>query len=510
MRALAAVLVLTAATPAWATDWTLSTTTAGGNGQSGNMFALTTTNEVVITGFQLYIGSGDTTDGCDWEVWTSSSDYTTVYDDETQWTMQDSGTVATPTGFDDLVDISLTTGVTLASGTTTSFYVTVTDAPYCSLNYTNGSSQGAAYASDANLEIDEGYGMAYPFVGYFSPRIFNGGIYYQTCEDGYLDVDGDGYGDATSYDCHYEGTIVADDTDCDDADVAVNPGATEVWYDGVDADCGGDSDYDADMDGHDSDAHSGDDCDDTNADINPSATELWYDGIDQDCAGDSDYDADMDGHDSDAHEGTDCDDADAAISPDASELWYDGIDQDCAGDSDYDADMDGYDSDAHEGEDCDDTVATTNPAAEEVWYDGVDADCAGDSDYDADMDGHDSDAHEGEDCDDSTPDVNPDAEDTPDDGIDQDCDGADATAGGDEGGGSDGGGSDGGGSDGGAGDGTGDGTGGDDGAATDEDGTVGGDGGAGKGSCATAGASPSTLLWLAGALGLVGLGRRRR
>ena len=39
----------------------------------------------------------------------------------------------------------------------------------------------------------------------------------------------------------------------------------------------------------------------------PLATELWYDGVDQK-DGLSDFDADLDGYNSDQHGGTDCDD----------------------------------------------------------------------------------------------------------------------------------------------------------------------------------------------------------
>ena len=55
---------------------------------------------------------------------------------------------------------------------------------------------------------------------------------------------------------------------------------------------------------------------------------VWYDGVDQDCDGASDNDADSDGYDSDLHGGTDCDDTDGSISPGAIEYAYDGIDQD--------------------------------------------------------------------------------------------------------------------------------------------------------------------------------------
>ena len=41
-------------------------------------------------------------------------------------------------------------------------------------------------------------------------------------------------------------------TDCDDTDPAIHPGATVTWYDGIDQDCGGGSDFDADQDGWDS------------------------------------------------------------------------------------------------------------------------------------------------------------------------------------------------------------------------------------------------------------------
>ena len=38
--------------------------------------------------------------------------------------------------------------------------------------------------------------------------------------------------------------------DCDDADASVYPGAPDAPYDGIDSDCAGDSDFDADRDGY--------------------------------------------------------------------------------------------------------------------------------------------------------------------------------------------------------------------------------------------------------------------
>ncbi len=89
----------------------------------------------------------------------------------------------------------------------------------------------------------------------------------------YADSDGDGYGDvrSTTQACVAPSGYCDDATDCDDGDEAVHPGAVEIWYDGVDADCSGGSDYDQDGDGFDAEAHGGSDCVDTNLALYPGA-----------------------------------------------------------------------------------------------------------------------------------------------------------------------------------------------------------------------------------------------
>ncbi len=243
----------------------------------------------------------------------------------------------------------------------------------------------------------------------------------------YRDADEDGFGDAldTADACTAPAGYVADDTDCDDANATVFPGAAETTADGIDQDCdGGDTCFaDADLDTFGSTATvastdlvctdagestTSTDCDDANATVFPGAAETTADSIDQDCdGGDTCFaDTDLDTFGStatvasadlvctDAGESTtstDCDDANATVFPGAAETTADGIDQDCdGGDTCFaDADLDTFGStatvastdlvctDAGESTtstDCDDANASVNPGATEVCN-LIDDDC---------------------------------------------------------------------------------------------------------------------------------------
>lgn len=217
-----------------------------------------------------------------------------------------------------------------------------------------------------------------------------------------FDYDGDG--------------VSAAEGDCNDANVDIHPGATEVC-DGLDNDCNSQIDdgvtttwfRDDDADGYGLDddpwvacalpdgyASLPGDCDDTNAGVNPSGTEVCN-AIDDNCDGVTDTDAtdpstwyadsDLDGYGDDSTalsacdappgyvaSGGDCDESNTAFNPGASEA-------DCADPNDYNCDgSTGY-ADADEDgsaacEDCDDANADVMPGGAEVC-DALDNDCDG-------------------------------------------------------------------------------------------------------------------------------------
>ncbi len=235
----------------------------------------------------------------------------------------------------------------------------------------------------------------------------------------YLDADGDGFGDpaAPTQACSVPADHVADATDCDDVDPAVNPAAEEVCN-GIDDDCDALTDELGDGDG-DGFSICGGDCDDVDPDVNPDAEEVC-DGIDNDCDPDTDELVDADG-DTYAICDDDCDDGEVAMFPGNPEVC-DGLDNDCDGALPGDEmDDDGDGMTGCEG-DCDDADDLTYDGAPEQC-DGVDNDCDEivDEDVDEDLDGDGFNACQG-DCDNEEPNVFPGADEVCD-GVDSDCDG---------------------------------------------------------------------------------------
>ena len=129
-----------------------------------------------------------------------------------------------------------------------------------------------------------------------------------------------------------------------DSDTSDNSDSSDNNDTGTTSDGGGSSsnappvvDNDIDNDGYNSISSGGNDCNDNNVSIHPGATDICGDGIDQDCSGADlacpvvDNDIDNDGYNSVASGGTDCNDNNASINPGATDICGDSIDQDCSG-----------------------------------------------------------------------------------------------------------------------------------------------------------------------------------
>ena len=272
----------------------------------------------------------------------------------------------------------------------------------------------------------------------------------------YRDADGDTYGDPdnTINACTRPTGYVTNNTDCNDGNAAIKPGANDNTCNGVDNDCDGSIDenaprityyQDADADGY------------GNASITQSA-----------CSQPTGY----------VTNATDCNDGDAAIHPGSNDNTCNGVDENCSGAPDenapkityyFDGDGDGYGNPSlsvlssscatpagyvTNNTDCNDGSASIHPGVDEIC-DGQDNNCVDGVDenfitntYYRDMDGDtygDSSSHmnlcapSGEynvtdisepDCDDHDPNVHPAAYDDCGNGIDEDCSGADRVCGG--------------------------------------------------------------------------------
>jgi hypothetical protein len=224
-------------------------------------------------------------------------------------------------------------------------------------------------------------------------------------------------GCTSTVDADGDGWTLCDD--CDDADPAVHPDATDC-VNGLDDDCDGEEDPagapepgtwhpDSDGDGFgdyastvqacdqpDDAVDDATDCDDGEAEVHPEADE-YCNERDDDCDGLVDEDAvdavtwttDDDGDgwgvegteqtsceqpDGTADQAGDCADDDPDAHPEA-EPGCDGRDLDCDGAIDNDMDLDGFSDEVCGGQDCDDGDDTVYPDAEEICGDGVVNDC---------------------------------------------------------------------------------------------------------------------------------------
>ncbi len=151
----------------------LTTTFASNNGQDGNMFEITALKTVIITSFDGNL----TPPGDNYRIYYKTGTYTGFEANPGAWTLVGTANNVVSNGTDVATPIPIPVNVTIPAGQTYSFYIT-TDGTGNGVEYTDGTAEHAVYVSDANIQILEGLGVQYPFGTTFSPRVWNGTVYY--------------------------------------------------------------------------------------------------------------------------------------------------------------------------------------------------------------------------------------------------------------------------------------------------------------------------------------------
>ncbi|MBL0210553.1 MAG: hypothetical protein IPQ13_06510 [Holophagaceae bacterium] len=158
-------------TPPVVPTGSLTTLFAGNNSQNGNMFDVQTINKITITSFAINLSTSypSTT----MEVYYKAGTSVGFETNAGAWTLLGSSVV---TSLGDNVPTPLPVGgLTLDAGQVYAFYITSTSPiGFGVIRYTNGTTD----YSNSDLTIYHGFGKAYPFANTFSPRIWNGTIFY--------------------------------------------------------------------------------------------------------------------------------------------------------------------------------------------------------------------------------------------------------------------------------------------------------------------------------------------
>jgi hypothetical protein len=156
----------------------LTTTFAGGNGQAGNTFDVLPTNAVAINAMDIHIGGTTTEDvSVYYRLGTAVGNSNTGQ--ISSWILHESFTGVTGAGIGLPTNLPFTAPLNLPGGQVSAILVALTTST--NIDYTNGATVGAPFASNGDLIIYEGFGIGWnagDISGSFSPRNFNGTLYY--------------------------------------------------------------------------------------------------------------------------------------------------------------------------------------------------------------------------------------------------------------------------------------------------------------------------------------------
>lgn len=152
----------------------LPSTFIGGNIDAGNMFSINALDNIVITGFDGHISTGQI---ADIEVYYKEDAYAGFENDPGAWTLLGTANGVSGQGTGVPTQYPLSFNLTIPEGKTYSFYIT---SKTNVINYTYGTQEESVFAFDGNIQIREGISIAFPFGEITKPVQWNGIIHYYT------------------------------------------------------------------------------------------------------------------------------------------------------------------------------------------------------------------------------------------------------------------------------------------------------------------------------------------
>lgn len=144
------------------------------NAQRGHMFDINAANCVTILCFEMNFSAGTS----NVDIYTKTGTHVGFQTTPGAWTLIGSATNVTSAGVNLPTAIPINVNQLIAAGATRAFYITRTTAGGPTVAYTNGTAVGNVLASDANITLREGTGKEYLFSTNYTPRQFNGRVFY--------------------------------------------------------------------------------------------------------------------------------------------------------------------------------------------------------------------------------------------------------------------------------------------------------------------------------------------
>jgi len=140
----------------------------------GNMFDITATNDVYITGFDINMNSSYTSD---FEVYYKPGTYAGSESTPSNWTLVGTAQGIVGGGYNVATPLNLQLFIHIPAGQTAGFYITCANY-YSYPNMTYGSGIGNVYAQDNNIQVKEGVTNYYAFGYSYGPYVWNGKVHY--------------------------------------------------------------------------------------------------------------------------------------------------------------------------------------------------------------------------------------------------------------------------------------------------------------------------------------------